>query len=1028
MKNIGPLRHFFAPTNRRQTTLRSAITFTVFVALVAAGLVFTRITTAQKKPGTVRVPPTPTERVFKTYLPTEQPLMVFPSIKLSDIARQEALEPARPGPAEIRAIHPPKDGPGNRPGVAISRELTENAERSAQAPVASPTGPSPIPTKTFQGEFLSGTTIPPDTMGAVGTTHIVTVSNNMMRIQNRDGVQVSRQTLSSFWSGVALEGGAAVSAFDPKIYFDRFNSRWIFIASANAQSLSSAALIGVSATADPTGTWFRYGIDGDGAATAAGGKWIDYPTVGFNKNWIVVNENVFNYGTSGTGYFGPTIYAIDKAAIYAGPGALSANLFSADFNATCVSPFEGQLGCGFTMAPAVTEDNTTDTVYLVEDWDSTLAQLRLSKITGTPSTPVLTVGTQFPQSPNSWRFNATRIGTTGGYTPQRQQSLHATSGTRIMSNDSRIQNSVFRNGALWTAHTVMLSTTPQSAGTTVGTLAIPDNHSGVQWWQINPTIETGLSTVPLQLGRIEDPTATNCHNGTGGILATPPCNSSTLNQVGQFYLFPNISVNQNDDVLIGLSMHSNLSYPSSGYAIRRSSDPPNTFRDPVMFRPGQANYNIGAGSGAARQNRWGDYSAAQTDPLNDTDFWTIQEYAGTVRDFGIGLAGNWETWWALVKPTNAIPSTSGNLIISEFRLRGPQGVRDEFVELYNPSSSPLIVNTTDNSDGWALAFSTNGTTIVGVAVIPNGTVIPGKGHFLIADNPDGATGPTLVYGLGTYPGATNPSTAVRGADSDTGWSLDLADNGGLAIFKTSNTANFSAATRMDSVGFSGITAGLFREGAGLPPITASTPTGQMSYVRNEATGVPSDTNANENDFVLVNPINELSPTPVQGAAAPQNLSAPIVTSAIPATLVAPCAAASAAPNRVRTGSGNSGTLEIRRTFTNNTGAPVSRLRFRIVDLTTAPAPNPTTAILAVVNSVASTPATCPSGTVSLLGLTLEEPPNQTVNGGGINSSLDAGIISLSSPLANGASINVNFMTNILQAGQFRFFINVEALQ
>ena len=96
-----------------------------------------------------------------------------------------------------------------------------------------------------------------------------------------------------------------------------------------------------------------------------------------------------------------------------------------------------------------------------------------------------------------------------------------------------------------------------------------------------------------------------------------------------------------------------MTYPNSSYAIRRSSDPVNTMRDPVIYRPGQANYNIGGGSGVNRQNRWGDYSSAQTDPLNDTDFWAVQEYAGTQRnDFlAPSYAGPWETWWALVKPT-----------------------------------------------------------------------------------------------------------------------------------------------------------------------------------------------------------------------------------------------------------------------------------------------------------------------------------------------------------------------------------------
>ena len=69
---------------------------------------------------------------------------------------------------------------------------------------------------------------------------------------------------------------------------------------------------------------------------------------------------------------------------------------------------------------------------------------------------------------------------------------------------------------------------------------------------------------------------------------------------------------------------------------------------------------------------------------------------------------------------------------------------------------------------------------------------------------------------------------------------------------------------------------------------------------------------------------------------------------------------------------------------------------------------------------------CPSGTVTINGLTLETPPTQAL-GGGYNSSLSAGTVTLGTPIAAGASINVNFLLNISQAGTFRFFVNVEAL-
>jgi len=993
--------------------------------LTVSALVITQRGHAQKKSGSVSISPPIQQQVeTKTFAPVERPVMVFSSINLRQVARQQALESSQSAPAEIRAIHAPKgDVPPGRRAVSLPAELRGSKEQpsvaSILAPIASPTGISPPPSQSFKGQELVGTVIPPDTGGAVGTSHIITATNDRLRILDRNGVALSTVTLNSFWAGVSLEGGAPANAFDPKVLFDRFNNRFIFIASANAQSPSSAVLIAITQTADPTGVWFRYAIDGDPTATAAGGHWIDYPTIGHNKNWIVIMENTFNFGTAGSTFFGPQIYVIDKQNAYAGPAALTSSLFQGGFASTCLTSATPQLelACGFTMAPAVTEDNTTDTEYLVEDWDAIGAQLRLSRITGTAAAPVLTVGTQFPQSTNSWQFSAgiTPSGS-GGYLLQRQQAAYLTSSIRAAANDARIQNAVYRNGSLWATHTVMLSTTALPAGTGTST-ANPHNHAGIQWWEIDPTIvNSAAGTLPIQRGRIQDPTADNCNNNAGA--ARPACTPQ-----GQFFAFPHMTVNQNDDVLIGYSRFSERTYASAAYSYRAGADPANTMRDSIVFRPGQSNYNIGGGSPFT--TRWGDMSHAQVDPLNDTDFWTTQEYADVNRPVLGGIGGTWSTWWARVSPSTPAPSTTGNLIISEFRMRGPQGPRDEFVELYNPGTSPLVVTTADGSDGWALAYSSNGTTVTAVTTIPVGTVIPAKGHFLFTSNQVSPITASAVYSL------TNaPNTAFRDSGGDTGYAIDDPDNGGFAIFKTSNPANFAVGTRMDSVGFSGIAAGLFREGAGLPPISTTNPTGQASHVRFIGRfGEPHDTGANEEDFIYVNPVNELTPVPTQGAAGPENLDSPRVQSSVVDALVAPCIASTLPPNRVRVGSGNSGTLSIRRTFNNNTGTAVTRLRFRVVEITTAPAPDLATAILAVTSSSNSTEASPCGPNVTITGLTLEDTPVPVQpQGGGQNSSLSAGTITLATPLANGSSIRVNFLTNVVKAGQFRFFVNVEALR
>jgi len=41
--------------------------------------------------------------------------------------------------------------------------------------------------------------------------------------------------------------------------------------------------------------------------------------------------------------------------------------------------------------------------------------------------------------------------------------------------------------------------------------------------------------------------------------------------------------------------------------------------------------------------------------------------------------------------------------------------------------------------------------------------------------------------------------------------------------------------------------------------------------------------------------------------------------------------------------------------------------------------------------------------------------------------MSAGTITLATPLANGASINLQFLLGVQQTGSFKFFINVEAL-
>jgi len=104
---------------------------------------------------------------------------------------------------------------------------------------------------------------------------------------------------------------------------------------------------------------------------------------------------------------------------------------------------------------------------------------------------------------------------------------------------------------------------------------------------------------------------------------------------------------------------------------------------------------------------------------------------------------------------------AGSLIISEFRLRGPSGANDEFIEIYNDSGADHTVAAISGT-GYGVAASDG----VLRCTIPNGTVIPARGHFLCANS--------IAYSL----------TASAAADAT--YALDIPDNAGIALFNNNS--------------------------------------------------------------------------------------------------------------------------------------------------------------------------------------------------------------------------------------------------
>jgi uncharacterized protein len=128
------------------------------------------------------------------------------------------------------------------------------------------------------------------------------------------------------------------------------------------------------------------------------------------------------------------------------------------------------------------------------------------------------------------------------------------------------------------------------------------------------------------------------------------------------------------------------------------------------------------------------------------------------------------------------------IVVSEFRVRGPNGGSDEFVELFNNSPAAIDIS------GWKIKGSNSAGTLGVRVTIASNTALK-AGCYFLATNSSASGGP--------YSGA------VAG---DQTYATGITDDGGIAITKADDTV-------VDQVGLSAGSA--FKEGTFLPSLGSS---------------------------------------------------------------------------------------------------------------------------------------------------------------------------------------------------------------
>jgi len=197
---------------------------------------------------------------------------------------------------------------------------------------------------------------PPDTNGAVGPNHIVEIVNTDFAVFSKTGTALFGPVpINTLWSGF---GGrcATENDGDPVVVYDRIADRWI-ISQFQVTVTPFQQCVAVSATPDPTGSYFRYAFSyTDG--------FPDYPKMGVWPDGYYITYNLFN--NSGTAFLGSKVCAFDRARMLTGAAATQQCFnTSSSFGGLLPADFDGRtLPAAGAPLPLVALGTTNTTLAL----------------------------------------------------------------------------------------------------------------------------------------------------------------------------------------------------------------------------------------------------------------------------------------------------------------------------------------------------------------------------------------------------------------------------------------------------------------------------------------------------------------------------------------------------------------------------------------------------------------------------------------------------------------------------------------
>lgn len=474
---------------------------------------------------------------------------------------------------------------------------------------------------------------PPDQGLCVGRGDLVEGVNVALRVYSTAGVPLTPAVPYNQFLGLAPEavanpdGSFTFGPFlsDPKCYFDPDTSRWFMsileIAldpTTGAFGTSAAQFVAVSATSDPTGSWniYKFATTDDGTAGTPSDPacpcFGDQPLIGADANGFYVTTN--EYPITGSGFNGDQVYAMSKVGLETGTNTTVLHL-QPGLDPAVTSTLGG---VAFSIQPATapaagyeTAANGTEYFQSAQDFGAapalgtsanTIAVWNLTNTaslnTATPNVTlheVVVPSELYAQPPNAAQAPGTLV--ISDHLPM------------LATNDDRMNQAVFAGGKLWSGVNTAVKT---AQGPTL---------SGIAWFATTPT------------------------TAAGGAVSATLAGQGYVSINGEDVMFPSIGVTPAGKAVMAFTLAGPNNHPSAAWApVSLSSGAGPVF----VSAPGADaadDFSAVKAFGGHGTIRWGDYSAAVSDPSGTV--WMANEYISGVEKDSMA---NWATFVAHVTP------------------------------------------------------------------------------------------------------------------------------------------------------------------------------------------------------------------------------------------------------------------------------------------------------------------------------------------------------------------------------------------